>query len=101
MAPPAARRGPVGGRFNNRSSAGSFPYASSNSSFDGYTPSTTPFGSVAGVNHMGGQIGMGMNTNMNMVQMRTVVINLSQLVLPYLPMHPSLPLRVLRHGRTM
>jgi len=66
MAPPAARRGPVGGRFNNRSSAGSFPYASSNSSFDGYTPSTTPFGSVAGVNHMGGQIGMGMNTNMNM-----------------------------------
>jgi hypothetical protein len=66
MAPPTARRGPVGGRFNNRSSAGSFPYASSNSSFDGYTPSTTPFGSVAGVNHMGGQIGMGMNTNMNM-----------------------------------
>jgi hypothetical protein len=66
MAPPAARRGPVGGRFNNRSSAGSFPYASSNSSFDGYTPSTTPFGSVAGVNHMGGQVGMGMNTSMNM-----------------------------------
>lgn len=65
MAPPA-RRGPVGGRFNNRSSTGSFPYASSNSSFDGYTPSTTPFGSVAGVNQMGGQIGMGMNAGMNM-----------------------------------
>jgi hypothetical protein len=65
MAPPA-RRGPVGGRFNNRSSASSFPYASSNSSFDGYTPSTTPFASVAGANHMGGQIGMGMNAGMNM-----------------------------------
>ncbi|KAE9372021.1 pumilio-family RNA binding repeat protein-like protein [Stipitochalara longipes BDJ] len=66
MAPPTIRRGPIGGRFNNRSSAGSFPYASSNSSFDGYTPSSTPFGSVAGVNHMGGQMAMGMNTGVNM-----------------------------------
>ncbi len=66
MAPPAIRRGPMGSRFNNRSSAGSFPYASSNSSFDGYTPSTTPFASVAGVTHLGGQMGMGMNTGMNM-----------------------------------
>jgi len=70
MAPPTNRRNQVGGRFNNRSSAASFPYASSNSSFDGYTPSTTPFGSVAGmagsVNQMSGQMGMGMNTSMNM-----------------------------------
>jgi Pumilio-family RNA binding repeat len=65
MAPPTARRGPVGGRFNNRSSAGSFPYASSNSSFDGYTPSTTPFGSVAGINQMSCQTGMGMNMGAN------------------------------------
>jgi hypothetical protein len=67
MAPPANRRNQVGGRFNNRSSAGSFPYASSNSSFDGYTPSTTPFGSVAGMaGSQMGQMGMGMNNGMNM-----------------------------------
>ena len=66
MAPPALRRGPIGGRFNNRSSTGSFPYASSNSSFDGYTPTSTAFGSVGGVNHMSGQMGMGMNNGMNM-----------------------------------
>lgn len=65
MSPPANRGGLVGGRFNNRSSANSFPYASSNSSFDGYTPSSTPFGSAAGINHMGGQLGMGMNSGMN------------------------------------
>jgi hypothetical protein len=69
MAPSAARRNPVGGRFNNRSSNGSFPYASSNSSFDGYTPQSTPYGSVAGmgagVGPMGGSLGTGMNTGVN------------------------------------
>jgi len=69
MAPPANRRTQVGGRFNNRSSASSFPYTSSSSSFDGYTPSTTTFGSVAGltgsVNQMGGQMGTGMNAGLN------------------------------------
>ncbi|KAL2066614.1 hypothetical protein VTL71DRAFT_2685 [Oculimacula yallundae] len=63
MAPPLGRRSqPGGGRYNNRSSASSFPYASSNSSFDGFTPSSTPYGSVAnlpaGLPNMGG---MGMN----------------------------------------
>lgn len=63
MAPPMGRRSqPGGGRYNNRSSASSFPYASSNSSFDGFTPSSTPYGSVAnlpaGVPGMG-SMGMG------------------------------------------
>ncbi|XMA10389.1 hypothetical protein WAI453_003180 [Rhynchosporium graminicola] len=67
MAPTLGRRNqPGGGRYNNRSSASSFPYASSNSSFDGFTPSSTPgpYGSVgnmpSGMPSMGG---MGM-TNM-------------------------------------
>jgi hypothetical protein len=63
MAPPAGRRNQVGGRFGR----GSFPYASSSSSYDGYTPVTTPYGSVGGmgggVAPMGGQ--MGMNAGMN------------------------------------
>lgn len=63
MAPPMGRRNHVGaGRFNNRSSNSSFPYASSNSSFDGYTPSSTPYGSVnipGGMPPMGGGMGMG------------------------------------------
>ncbi|KAL5326117.1 hypothetical protein ACEPPN_007255 [Leptodophora sp. 'Broadleaf-Isolate-01'] len=58
MAPPMGRRSqPGGGRYNNRSSASSFPYASSNSSFDGFTPSSTPYGSVA--NLPAGVPGMG------------------------------------------
>ncbi|TVY53600.1 Meiotic coiled-coil protein 2 [Lachnellula cervina] len=63
MAPPAGRRGQMGGRF----ARGSFPYASSNSSYDGYTSATTQYGSVGGmgggVAPMGGQMGMhaGMN----------------------------------------
>ncbi|KAJ5032861.1 uncharacterized protein L3040_009452 [Drepanopeziza brunnea f. sp. 'multigermtubi'] len=72
MAPPMGRRNqPSGGRFNNRSS-NSFPYASSNSSFDGYTPASTAYGSIAnlpgglpnlggGMGGMGGMNGMGMN----------------------------------------
>ncbi len=68
MAPPVSRRNPAGNRFNNRSSNGSFPYASSNSSFDGYTPASTPYGSVAnmapGVGPMGGSMGLGLNVGM-------------------------------------
>lgn len=67
MVTSAARRNPIGGRINNRSSNASFPYASSNSSFDGYTPQSTPYGSVGGlagsVGPMGGSIGMGMSMN--------------------------------------
>lgn len=44
MAPPPGRRG--GSRFNNRSQS-SFPYASSASSYDGYTPPSS------GLGHMG------------------------------------------------
>lgn len=69
MAPPMNRRNPANGRFNNRSSAGSFPYASSNSSFDGYTPNPTAYASVGGVSGtatpVGGLMGMGMNAGMN------------------------------------
>jgi hypothetical protein len=64
MAPPASRR--QGG--NNRFGRGSFPYASSNSSYDGYTPAPTPYGSVGGmgggVAPMGGP--MAMSTGMHM-----------------------------------
>lgn len=68
MAPPMGRRNQAGGgRFNNRSSS-SFPYASSNSSFDGYTPASTPYGSVAnlpgGMPNMGGVGGMNMPSSM-------------------------------------
>jgi hypothetical protein len=69
MAPPTARRNPVGNRFNNRSSVGSYPYAGSSSSFDGYTPSSTPYGSVGGLSGgvapMGGPMGLHMNMGMN------------------------------------
>ncbi|KAF4631791.1 hypothetical protein G7Y89_g6344 [Cudoniella acicularis] len=63
MAPPAGRRTQPG-RFGR----GSFPYASSSSSYDGYTPSTTPYGSVGGmaggVAPMPGPMGMGAGMNM-------------------------------------
>jgi hypothetical protein len=62
MAPPAGRR--PGPRGINR---GSFPYASSSSSYDGYTPVSSSFNSVGGMNGgvapMGGP--MGMNQSMN------------------------------------
>lgn len=54
----APRRPTSGPRFNHRN-VGSFPYAGSNSSYDGYTPSSTPFGSAGGMNP-----GMGMGMNM-------------------------------------
>ena len=63
MAPPAARRTNVGPRFNHRN-VGSFAYAGSNSSYDGYTPSSTPFGSVGGMGS-GNSMGMGVGMNMN------------------------------------
>jgi hypothetical protein len=70
MAPSAARRSQPVGRFNNRSSNGSFPYASSNSSFDGYTPASTQYSSAAagigaGLGPIGNSMNMGMNTGMN------------------------------------
>ena len=69
MGAPAFRRNPVGGRFNQRHS-GSLPYASSSSPYDGYTPASTPYGSVGGmgggVANMGAPMGLGMNTGMNM-----------------------------------
>jgi hypothetical protein len=60
MAPPA-RRTNAGPRFNHRN-VGSLPYAGSNSSYDGYTPNSTPFGSVSGMGS-GPSMGMGMNMN--------------------------------------
>ena len=53
------RRSNAGGRFNNRA-VGSF--AGSNSSYDGYTPSTTPFGSQNSM--MGVPMSMGISTTM-------------------------------------
>ncbi|EHK98904.1 putative Meiotic coiled-coil protein 2 [Glarea lozoyensis 74030] len=60
MAPPIGRR--QGG--NNRLGRGSFPYASSNSSYDGYTPASTLYGSVGGM--AGGVAPIGMGSGMNM-----------------------------------
>ena len=62
MAPPAPRRPNAGPRFNHRN-VESLPYAGSNSSYDGYTPNSTAFGSFAG---MGSSIGMGMNMGSGM-----------------------------------
>ncbi|TVY84887.1 Meiotic coiled-coil protein [Lachnellula suecica] len=59
MAPPGGRRNQVGGRY----ARGSFPYASSSSSYDGYTPNSMPFGSVGG---MGGGVNPQMPMNNNM-----------------------------------
>lgn len=62
MPAPAPRRAITSGRFNNRA-VGSYPYAGSNSSYDGYTPSSTPFGSNnsmgGGMPGIGGPHGMG------------------------------------------
>ncbi|KAE8449767.1 hypothetical protein EG329_007542 [Mollisiaceae sp. DMI_Dod_QoI] len=70
LMPQLPRRNQPGGRFNNRSTASSYPYAGSNSSFDGFTPSATPYGSVAslgqGAPGMGGIPGMGSSMNMSM-----------------------------------
>lgn len=70
MAPPNRRTGFGGGNRFNRSSASSFPYASSNGSYDNYTPSSSPFGSVSGIpgamnmNNMAMNSGMGMGASM-------------------------------------
>lgn len=63
MAAPAPRRNHSGGRFNGRA-VGSFPYTNSNSSFDAYTPNSTPYGSSGGI--MGGISGIGAPVNMGM-----------------------------------
>ncbi|RDL38216.1 putative Meiotic coiled-coil protein 2 [Venustampulla echinocandica] len=64
MTAPAIRRNQVGGRFGR----GAFPYASSNSSYDGYPPASAHYGSVGGmaggVAPMAGPIGMGAGMNM-------------------------------------
>ena len=65
MAPPAARRNNVGPRFSHRN-VGSFPYAGSNSSYDGYTPTSTPYGSVGGMGSGPAGIGAPMSIGMNM-----------------------------------
>jgi hypothetical protein len=58
------------GRMYNRSSASSYPYASSSaSSFDGFTPSSTPYGSgvmTSGFPGMSGAMNMNMPTTMGM-----------------------------------
>ncbi|KAL3421299.1 pumilio-family RNA binding repeat protein [Phlyctema vagabunda] len=61
MPPPGNRRNNVGGRFHNRAA---FPYSSSNSSFDGYTPSVTPYGSVSGMS--GGVAPMGPSSSIGL-----------------------------------
>ncbi|TAQ90794.1 hypothetical protein B7494_g843 [Chlorociboria aeruginascens] len=63
MPPPMGRRNNIGGRFNNRNGG---PYSANTSSYDGYTPSSTPYGSVSVIGNgvpapMGSPIGMGMN----------------------------------------
>ncbi|KAG9233129.1 putative meiotic coiled-coil protein 2 [Amylocarpus encephaloides] len=64
MGPPSGRRNQVGGA---RFSRGSFPYASSNSSYDGYTPASTGYGSVGGMSGgvapMTGPLGMGIGAS--------------------------------------
>lgn len=64
MAPPSFRRNNIGPRFNHRN-IGSMPYAGSNNSYDGYTPTSTPYGSAGGMGSgapgFGGAMGMGMN----------------------------------------
>ncbi|RDW88099.1 pumilio-family RNA binding repeat protein-like protein [Coleophoma cylindrospora] len=51
MGPPGGRRS-AAGRFNSRN-GGAFHYAGSNSSYDGFTPSMTPYGSVSGMSNAG------------------------------------------------
>lgn len=68
MAPSAVRR-PAGDRFNRNT--GSFPYANSNSSYDGFNPSSSTAygfagGMAGGVTPIGGQMAMGMGSGMNM-----------------------------------
>lgn len=61
VAQPLGRRG-LGGRFGNKSQS-SFPYASSNSSFDGYTP-VSGYGSAGGnPGSVGGSMCMNMGMN--------------------------------------
>ncbi|KAF7872221.1 hypothetical protein EAF04_003146 [Stromatinia cepivora] len=50
-----------GSRFNNRN-LGSVPYSSSSSSFDGFTPSSSSYGSMGGIpTPLGSQMNMGVN----------------------------------------
>ncbi|PQE04118.1 pumilio-family RNA binding repeat protein [Rutstroemia sp. NJR-2017a BVV2] len=61
MIQPGGNRRNNGGRFNNRN-LGSVPYSSSSSSFDGYTPASSSYGSVGGIPApIGTQMGMSLN----------------------------------------
>jgi hypothetical protein len=62
--PPGPRRGNFGGRFANRP-VGSFPYAGSNSSYDGYTPASTQYGSNGSIAMSGMGAPMGMSMGMS------------------------------------
>lgn len=67
--PSIARRNPVNTRFSNRSSTASFPYAGSNSSYDGFTPGPAPYSTVLGMAGsmvpMGAPMGIGLASSMN------------------------------------
>jgi hypothetical protein len=65
MAQPTTRRNNLAGRFTNRG-AGSFSYAGSNGSFDGYAPASTLYGAANGIG--GGvntPIGLGMSAGIS------------------------------------
>lgn len=65
MAPPAGRRNNPGGRFANRT-VGSFSYAGSNGSFDGFTPVTAQYGPTNGLGGgVGASMGIRVPTNMS------------------------------------
>lgn len=60
MAPHTARRNNTASRFNNRA-VGSFSYAGSNGSYDGYTPATS-YGAINSIGAgVGASIGLGMS----------------------------------------
>lgn len=64
MAPPATRRNNLGGRFNNRA-VGSFSYAGSSGSYDGYAPVNAACNSLNCVGAgLGNSLGMAMPTGM-------------------------------------
>ncbi|APA05854.1 hypothetical protein sscle_01g006240 [Sclerotinia sclerotiorum 1980 UF-70] len=55
-----------GSRFHNRN-LGSVPYSSSSSSFDGFTPSSSSYGSMGGIpTPLGSQMNMGVNMGSGM-----------------------------------
>ncbi|TGO13462.1 hypothetical protein BTUL_0069g00290 [Botrytis tulipae] len=56
-----------GNRFNNNRNLGSIPYSSSSSSFEGFTPASSSYGSMGGIpTPLGNQMNMGMNMGSGM-----------------------------------